>query len=48
MSIHYEIWKKVRRCTLLFSILISNQYIAQIEDFIREEERWADAWSMSE
>lgn len=44
MDIHYNIWKKVRHCTILCSLLISNAYISELEDFIKEEERWEEAW----
>ncbi len=46
MTIHYNIWKRVRRCTLIFTVLISKPYVAQMEDFAREEERWSQAWTL--
>lgn len=45
MRIHYSIWKQIRRCAILVTLLINIPYIAEMEAFANEEERWEQAWN---
>ena len=41
MKLHYCTWKMIRKCAFLFALMINIPYIAEMEAFALEEERWS-------